>query len=309
MAGGGGLDGGGGRTLATYCHFHLGSGARLAPAIVAAARRGQRVVSLLPSATEMVAAVLGEAGAAARLVGVSEHCDWPAAVVAGKRVVTRSAVATRAGRSGAEVDAAVRAAREAGVGAAHTVDVAWLAAARPALVLTQDTCAACDAAEGSVHAALRAAGLGPERALTLRPVTVAGVLGSVRRLGAALGEEAAAEATAVRLEARLAAVERAVLASAGEEAARPRLLGLESLFPLVASGQWLPDQRARAGARDALGDEPGGAARLVSWAEVEGCGAEAVVLCCCGRTAAGAAAEAEQHLLSQTLPRHFLDTS
>ena len=57
------------RTIATYCHVHFGSDERLAPAFVGAARRSQTVVSLLPSATEMVAELLGEEDARARLVG------------------------------------------------------------------------------------------------------------------------------------------------------------------------------------------------------------------------------------------------
>ena len=70
--------------------------------------------------------------------------------------------------------------------------------------------------------------------------------------------------------------------------------------PLVASGQWLPDMRARAGGgADALGDAAGGAARLVEVSEVEACGAEAVVISCCGRDAAGAAAEVAAHLLGR----------
>ena len=78
-----------------------------------------------------------------------------------------------------------------------------------------------------------------------------------------------------------------------------KLLGLESICPLVASGQWLPDMRALAGGADALGDAPGGAARRVEMAEVEGCAAEAVIICCCGRDAAGAAAEVTHHLLTR----------
>ena len=61
------------------------------------------------------------------------------------------------------------------------------------------------------------------------------------------------------------------------QAARPRVLGLESVCPLVASGQWLPDMRARAGGIDALHGTPGCAARPVSVEEVEGCAAEAVL--------------------------------
>ena len=87
------------------------------------------------------------------------------------------------------------------------------------------------------------------------------------------------------------------------EAATPRGGGCNRIWqvcPLVASGQWLPDMRTRAGGgADALGDAAGGAARLVEVSEVEASGAEAVVISCCGRDAAGAAAEVAAHLLGR----------
>ena len=266
------------------------------PPLVDAELRSQAVVSLLPSATEMVALLLSPEAARARLVGVSEHCDFPADLVRGKQVVSRSAVALRDGMSGEEVDAALKDAKARGVPSAYTIDVQWLARHRPGLVLTQDTCPACDAAAGSVHEALEAAGLGKRRALTLRPVTVAGVLESMQRLGDALGLPAEATERAVgRLTRRLARVERAVAEVPMRD--RPRVLGLESACPLVASGQWLPDMRLRAGGIDALGGEAGSAAAVVSVEQVEACAADVVVLCCCGRSALGAAEEAEAHLL------------
>ena len=82
------------RTIASYCHLHLASHPQLAPAIVGAARASACVVSLLPSATEIVAAILGgDAGLIAqRLVGVSAHCDYPAEVTAAIRTCAKSLV-------------------------------------------------------------------------------------------------------------------------------------------------------------------------------------------------------------------------
>lgn len=282
-----------GRTVATYCHVHLGCDSRLASAFVRAARRSQRVVSLVPSATELLSVLLGPVEARARLIGVSEHCDWPVEVVDGKRVVSRSAIELREDMSGAEVDAALQAAKEAGLASAHVLDVQWLRSNRPGLVLTQDTCYSCDAPASSVHAALDAAGLGRDSALTINPTTVAAVLSHLRSLGEALGLISdATEAVARPLEARLAVVAAAV---ATEQ--KPRLLGLESLCPLVASGQWLPGMRERAGAIDALGDCEGAPARVVQYEEIAASGAEVVILCCCGRSASSAAEEVAGHML------------
>ena len=286
-------------TLATYCHTHFGSDHRLAPAFVGAARRSQPVVSLLPSATEMVALLLGSDLASTRLIGVSEHCDHPIEIVRGKKVVSRSAVALSDDMTGEEVDAALREAKKKGLTSAHVLDVEWLRLHRPGLVLTQDTCPSCDAGEGTVHGALEASGLGKERALTLKPVTVNDMLCSLRTLGDALGEpQEATEAVVNRLESRLARIE-AALVGVAPQAGRPRVLGLESVCPLVASGQWLPDMRVRAGGIDALGGEPGAPATIVTMEQLEASDADVIVLCCCGRTALGAVAEAEAHLLQR----------
>lgn len=285
-----------GRTVATYCHWHFGSDKRLAPALVGAARRGQRVVSLLPSATEMVALLLGD-GAADRLIGVSEHCDWPPALVRDLPNVSRSAVALSDGMSGAEVDTVLKEAKANGVMEAHVLDVKWLAFYRPGVVLTQDTCDVCDVAKGTVHAAMVAAGLSADRALTIAPTTVGEMLDALKRVGTALGETDSAVASIVGgLTSRLDLIDAAVAAVALPH--RPRVLGLESACPLVASGMWLPDMRHRAGGCDALGGSAGCAPRVVTLDEVAGCDAGVVVLCCCGRSASGAVSEVEAHLLA-----------
>ena len=172
-----------GNTIASYCHLHLASDARLAGAFVRAARRSShKVVSMVSSGTEMVALLLGSEEASRRLIGVSEYCDWPADVVTGVHVVSRAAV-DLSGLSGEQVEEALQQAKRDGLSSAHVLDVPWLMKARPGLVLTQDTCPICDAAEGSVHAALESAGLGRERALTLNPKTVDEMLTSMRSLG------------------------------------------------------------------------------------------------------------------------------
>ena len=240
------------------------------------------------AATEAAHAILGDGGFAARVVGRSDYCDFPAAATR-LPVVSRSAVVVDEAATGAEVDAALKEAKRAGAKKPHVADVPWLRENRPGLVLVQDSCPACGAVEGTAHAALEAAGLDATRAVTLRPTTIAEIFDSVVDLGEALGEASAAKAVVAGLEARLAALETSTR--------RPRVLGLESCAPLVASGQWLPDVRVRAGGVDALGDAPGAPARVVTLDEVAACDADVCVLVCCGRSAAGAAAEVEEHLL------------
>lgn len=284
-----------GGTVATYCHFHFGADTRLATAIVGAARRTQLIVSLLPSGTEIVALLLGEKEASSRLIGVSEYCDWPEKLVRNLPVVSRTALPLEKGMSGAEVDMKVKKAKNAGLQSAHVLDVAWLASRRPGIVLTQDTCRSCDAAQGPVLEALQAARISSKCALTLKPTTVSEMLSSVKAVGLALGETEQAVGLVVDvLSERLSGIAKAVAV-----AKRPRILGVESLCPLVASGQWLPDMRLRAGGIDALGGVPGCPPRVVSWETVETSEADVMVITCCGRSAAEAAAEVEEHLLTR----------
>ena len=304
------------RTIASYCHVHLASHPQLAPSIVGAARSSACVVSLLPSATEIVAAILGgdEGLVAQRLVGVSAHCDYPAEVTAGIRTCTKSLVDFES-MNQKDVEERLRDLQAKGVRDLYELDTDWLREARPAAVLTQDACQTCDAAESAVVRALAAAGLPRECAITLNPKSVDDILNDVSKIGRVLGEESRSLALVAHLQSRLRRVERAVgqclqAVGSGSQVGsgfmggfqggcqqRPRVLGLESVYPLVASGQWLPDMRQRAGAIDALGGGIGDAPRRVQWEELLASAPDVIVLVCCGKSAREAAHEVAVHFL------------
>src|SRR4051812_47552096 len=94
-----------------------------------------RIVSLLPSATEIVCAL----GASADLVGISHECDFPVEL-RGIPVLTSSRVGT--GASSAAIDAAVRALTHDAL-SIYSVDQQRLAELSPDLILTQDLCRVC----------------------------------------------------------------------------------------------------------------------------------------------------------------------
>ncbi|GMH63816.1 hypothetical protein TrST_g12054 [Triparma strigata] len=278
-------------TVATYCHFPLDD--ELANAFVGVARRATTIVSLVPSASEAATAILGD-GFKTRVIGRSAYCDFPPNV-SRLPVVSQSSLDLGEDMTGAEVEAKMREAKlksRPSNNKPHVANIDFLRTHRPGFVVCQDSCPACGILEGTTHAALEAAGLDAGRALTLKPMTVAGALDSIMLLGQALGEAENARRCVDDLEQRLEAV-----ASRVSSTNRPRVLGLESCAPLVASGQWLPDMRIRAGGVDALGDEPGAPARIVTIQEIAASQADIVIICCCGRTARGAAAEVDEHLL------------
>ncbi|MEM0963192.1 MAG: ABC transporter substrate-binding protein, partial [Bacteroidota bacterium] len=184
-----------------------------------------RIVSLLPSATEIVCAL----GLADRLVGVTHECDYPLEV-RGLPVVTQTRIPHSA--TSAEIDALVRE-QLATQDALYTLDEDRLAQLAPDLIVTQALCDVCAVAEAEVAAAACQLADAPP-VLNLEPMTLADVLASVRVVGDAAGVDA--EPIVAAMEARIEAVRSAV-----EGRPRPRVALLEWLDPPFSGGHWNPE--------------------------------------------------------------------
>ena len=213
------------------------------------------ICSLLPSGTEIVYALgLGE-----QLAGVSDLCDYPPEAL-DKPVISRSRIDT-ATLSSAEVEAAMRAIMARGE-SPFEIDAEALRQNPPDLVLTQDTCAICDADADVVRRALDGIQPAPEL-LVLSPRTVAEIFESFIAVGASAGAADRAHALVKRLNQRVQDVSAAV----AHVAYRPRLMSLEGINPLVAGGHWIPELKILAGGQDDL-FSPGCAAQRLDWATV-----------------------------------------
>lgn len=200
----------------------------------------RRVVSLLPSTTEIIAA-LGHGDA---LVGRSHECDFPPEVV-DLPVISRPRREPE-GTSG-EIHRGVVELLEQ-VLSVYEVDPDGLRAADPDLIITQDLCRVCAVPEDDVMTAVRAH-LGTEvEVLTSSPLTLDAVLADVVRIGEALDDGAAADGLVARLRAGWQALAASV---AGLD--RPRLALLEWADPLIAGGNWAPELAEIAGADAVLG--------------------------------------------------------
>jgi iron complex transport system substrate-binding protein len=225
-----------------------------------------RVVTLLPAATEIVAA-LGEAGS---LVGISHECDYPAHVLGRPRV---TATPIDPGAPGSVIDAEVRRLHAAGTPVIG-VDAELLRRLAPELIVTQDLCQVCAVADGEVFRL--ASIMRPEpTVLALSARTVAGVMGDILAVAGALGRTAEGRDLVNRLEERLRRLR------SRQVARRPRVVSVEWLQPLYLAGHWVPELVEAAGGIDA-GAAPGSHSVRREWQDVAGLRPDLVVVMLCG---------------------------
>jgi iron complex transport system substrate-binding protein len=247
-----------------------------------------RIVSLLPSTTEILFAV----GAGDDVVGVTFECDHPAEART-RRIVSTSALPQ--GLTAAEIDRAVSERMRAGEDLYH-LDEGALAGLDADLVVTQDLCAVCAVDVSVVDDALAHLGCRAD-VLTVDPHTLDEVLDSVLTLGCSSGRTDAAEQLVAELRGRLAAVDRAV---AGMR--RQRTLVLEWTDPPFAPGHWVPEMVDRAGGLGVLG-AAGEKSFRTTWDEVAAAEPGVVVVAPCGYHLDAAA-----DLAADLVARHVLPT-
>jgi iron complex transport system substrate-binding protein len=235
----------------------------------------ERICSLLPSATEIVA----ELGLADRLVGVSAECDFPPSV-RGLPVVTAARVDTAALASRA-IDDAVRAALADGR-SLYAVDEDLLASLDPDVIVTQDLCQVCAVSSDEVRAlrSVRA------RVISLDPHRIAEVEASCVDLARELGVPERGPEVVERIQSPIEAVLAAMV-----DCERPPVAVVEWLDPPFAAGHWVPEMVAIAGGREVLG-EAGEPSRPVAWDDIRRAEPELVVVAACGFDARRAAQEA-----------------
>ena len=233
-----------------------------------------RIVSLIPSATEILFAV----GAGDDVVGVTFECDHPAEARE-RRVVSTSAMPE--GLTPREIDDFVAAAMTAGEDL-YRLDAGALTDLDADLVVTQDLCAVCAIDVDTVDEALRHLGCRAEVA-TVDPHTLDDVLASVTEIGRLTGRTEQAATLVASLEARLTAVAEQV-----DGRQRPRVLVLEWTDPPFAPGHWIPEMVTRAGGEPTLG-VAGTKSTRITWDEAVDSAPDLVVCAPCGYDLDGAA--------------------
>jgi iron complex transport system substrate-binding protein len=227
-----------------------------------------RIVSLLPSATEIVC----DLGLAENLVGVSHECDFPVGVE-DLPVVTSSVIPKNA--PSGEIDTLVREHLQSN-SALYSLDLELLEELRPTLIVTQALCDVCAVSADDVEAAVCALE-GRPTVVNLEPMSVEDLFTTMLEIGrkAAVAEKATERVAQLR--ARIAAV--------AERSARvqvaPRVAFLEWVDPLFNAGHWTPHLIEVAGGEDCFGNA-GAPSRSRSWADLVESQPDVLCIACCG---------------------------
>jgi len=242
-----------------------------------------RLISFLPSATEMVFAL----GLGDRLVGVSHECDFPAAAKT-KPVVVKPVLPLEK-MSLCEIDAAV--AERIGSGQnIYQVDERLLEQLAPTHILTQDLCQVCAPSGNEITRALAALPVKP-KIFWFTPHSIGEIFGNIRELGASTGRMIQAEELSAVADARL----QNVIELTKKTPRRPRVFCLEWMDPYYCCGHWMPEMVELAGGQDALGRKGADSVRI-SWTDIAGLSPEILVVSPCGFGVEEAAEQAKQLL-------------
>lgn len=224
------------------------------------------VVSLLPSATEIVFAI----GAGDQLVGVTHECDYPEAALHLPRLTASSLPPHD---SAAEIDRHVRRSLHAG-SSLYALDAELLERLAPDLIVTQELCAVCAVSYGIVERAARRLAADP-RIVSLEPSSLEDVFSTILALGDLTNRASAAAELVSALRARVDAV------VASGTLRRPSVLVLEWTDPPMSAGHWTPGLVECAGGIPLLSN-PGKNSTVLAWDEILAADPDVIIVAPCG---------------------------
>jgi iron complex transport system substrate-binding protein len=240
-----------------------------------------RIVSFLPSATEMVCVL----GLADHLVGVSHECDYPPEI-ANRPIVVRNAVSLH-GMNAKEIDAKVAERIRSGA-SLYEIDIRLLQKLAPNLILTQDLCQVCAPAGTEITQVLNSLQSKPE-ILWFSPTSIGDIQNNMRALGRFAGRLRETERLIASWEGRL----RRLRARLSKATSRPRVFCMEWVDPVYTSGHWVPEMVDLAGGIDGL-SRKGKESIRVSWQDVLDWAPEVLIVSPCGFKVSKAAQQATQ---------------
>ncbi len=227
-----------------------------------------RIVSLLPSATEILFAI----GAGEELVGVTHECDYPSDALRLSKVTSSGAMPTSDPRA---IDRHVREAVHAG-SSLYDLDSGLLAELAPDLIVTQELCPVCAVSYEIVATAVKRLRSDP-RIISLEPASLQNVFENISLLGEVTHHAQEARELIEDLELRLAVLK----SRSGRRAHRPRTLVLEWTDPPMSAGHWIPELVEFAGGWPVLAN-PRMNSQPIKWTSIAASEPEAVIVAPCG---------------------------
>ena len=234
----------------------------------------QRIVSLLPAATEIVSAL----GAKDMLVGRSHECDWPPNV-SSLPILTTPKIDSTA--SSVEIDQAIKNSES---GPLFSLDESLLRELGPDLILTQSACSICAVdveAVASIAASLALPNGGHPDVLALAPQSLSELIDDIALVGGKIGKQAEATKLIATLNKRMTAVTTGTQKFEIDRKKKPNIALIEWLDPPMSAGNWVPEMIHMAGATDALKADPG-KSHWIQWADVAEADPDIVILIPCG---------------------------
>lgn len=228
-----------------------------------------RVVSLIASATEIVAAL----GFEDALVGRSHECDWPVSVT---RLPQVSRLAFSVNRSSRGIDVAVKDRLRMAL-SVYEVDAALLCALQPDIILTQTQCKVCAVTPEDVERATCDLADRAVKVVALEPNRLGDVWNDIRAVAAALGAPERGEALVTELNGRV----RAIAERAAALEPKPTVATVEWIDPLMSAGNWMPELVELAGGVNLFGTA-GKHSPWMTWEDLVAKDPEVLVVSPCG---------------------------
>ena len=230
-----------------------------------------RIVSLLPSATEVICSL----GLREYLVGVTHECDYPADVV-GLPIVTKSIIPHDA--SSIEIDQLVRSQLETTT-ALYSLDVELLEQLQPDIIVTQALCEVCAVSEAEIEETICQLSNNP-KVLNLEPMCLKDVLDTLLLVGEETGQQDFTDGVIKALNHRIDRV-RALTENHIEKSAYPKVVFLEWIDPPFNAGHWTPELIEMAGGIDCLGNKHR-PSETTLWDDVLEAQPDVMFIACCG---------------------------